>query len=187
MTAIRCSHPTGCLVPTLANESEREQENDRNYFRSYRQAGWVALFFGTPPSRSKLIAKAFTWSAFSTGLKRTYATQLLGSLSASTSSQIRVSRRQSVRTDWRLPCHVRFQRWDMHTFPVSHFTTPFIENSFVVFQPHFPRRLCVERIPQRLVLIEDRQVFGLIGRCDCVSPKQKTVRVAPHKSSDSCC
>src|SRR5262249_44403195 len=45
MTAIRCSHPTGCLVLTLANESEREQENDRNYFRSYRQAGMGRSFF----------------------------------------------------------------------------------------------------------------------------------------------
>jgi len=156
MTAIRCSHPTGCLVLTLANESEREQENDRNYFRSYRRTGWVALFFGTPPSRSKLIAKDFTCFAFSTGLKRTYATQLLGSLSASTSPRIRVSRRQSVRTDWRLPGHVRFQRRDMHTLPVSHLTTSFIENSLVVFQPHFPGRLRIERIPQRLVLIKDR-------------------------------
>ena len=36
-------------------------------------------------------------------------------------------------------------------------------------------------------MIEDRQVFGLIGRCHRVRAKQKAVGVALNKRGDSCC
>src|SRR5262249_48345231 len=75
----------------------------------------------------------------------------------------------------------------MGTLPASHFTTRFIENSLVIFQPDFTGGLRIQSVPQRLVLIEDRQVFGLIGRCHCISAKQKAVRVALDKSSNSRC
>ena len=95
-------------------------------------------------------------------------------------------RRQSFRTDSRLSVF-RSHRGDMGTLPNAYFTTSFIENSFVVFQSHFPGSLCIERIPQRLVLIEDRYVLGLIGRCYCIGAKQKAVRVLLNKSGDSRC
>src|SRR4029077_5428013 len=82
----------------------------------------------------------------STGLNRICATPLLVSLSASGSREFESSllRRQLVRTASRLRGHVRFHRWDVGALPASHFTTCFIENSSVVFQPHFPGSVGIE-------------------------------------------
>src|SRR4029434_9447929 len=108
-------------------------------------------FFGTPPSRSKLIAKAFRCCAFSTGLKRTCAAPFVGFFECFRSLAVADILLKLIRSP--RPCSISAR--DMGTLPVAHFTTCFIEDSFVVFQSHFPGSLCIERIPQRLVLIED--------------------------------
>ena len=79
---IRCRHPRGCFALTLANDNAgRVRTMITNYFRWYPRAKRLPLF-GTPPSRYTLIAKAFTWSAFSNWFEVNLRDALLGLIGA---------------------------------------------------------------------------------------------------------
>jgi hypothetical protein len=67
-----------CPDTLLRHRRRSCAEDDYELFQVVPTSKNGSLFFGTPPSRSKLIAEAFRCCVFSTGLKRTCAAPFVG-------------------------------------------------------------------------------------------------------------
>src|SRR5215213_214181 len=81
-----------------------------------------------------------------------------------------------------LVSHPRRLRFDVRGLPTADLASSFIENSFVVFQPHPFAGFPCKQLPERFVLVVNPEIFLLIGRSYLVSAEEKTVRMSIHDS-----